>query len=126
MSTKVCIRCEEEQPVENFYKRITNKDGLDKTCKKCYSEKRRVKRDPSPEITKTLETLETRMNKRLEGQSLQLRDLEARMEERLETQSLLLRGLHSKTESRMEKQLEDQSLLLQELLSRVERLTSSA
>lgn len=32
---KICTRCEEEKSITEFYKRKTNKDGLDNTCKSC-------------------------------------------------------------------------------------------
>lgn len=35
---KVCNKCKEAKPAEAFYKKLSNKDGLDGRCKKCMAE----------------------------------------------------------------------------------------
>lgn len=42
-NTKICKRCNKEQPIDNFYKVPSMKDGHDNTCKTCRKELRRLR-----------------------------------------------------------------------------------
>ena len=51
---KTCNRCKESQPIENFHKNKTTKDGKQNTCKSCKTEMRRLSYDPAVERTRKI------------------------------------------------------------------------
>jgi len=48
MQTKICGKCKEEKPVEEFYKRTASKDGLSPRCKECISQDQKLYREKEP------------------------------------------------------------------------------
>lgn len=52
MSTKICLMCKQEKPVECFSRNRTQKDGLDKYCKSCISIQSRQYRERHEEEIK--------------------------------------------------------------------------
>jgi len=49
---KICSRCKQEFPLENFYKDASRKDGLSNKCKSCTYVKQRKYKEKNPDIIK--------------------------------------------------------------------------
>ena len=49
---KICSRCKQKFPLENFYKDASRKDGLNNKCKLCTDVKQRKYKENNPDIVK--------------------------------------------------------------------------
>ena len=49
---KICSRCKQKFPLENFYKDASRKDGLNNKCKPCAYVKQRKYKENNPDIVK--------------------------------------------------------------------------
>ena len=49
---KICSRCKQKFPLENFYKDASRKDGLNNKCKPCTYVKQRKYKENNPDIVK--------------------------------------------------------------------------